>query len=320
MHRIDEEVNLRLKVSRRMSPADDVIVIELRDPSGGDLPVWSPGAHIDLNLGSGLTRQYSLCGDPANRSVWMVAIRRHDAGTGGSERAHKILHEGVAVDVRGPRNHFTLEPARRYIFVAGGIGITPIMAMARAAAAGGADWRLAYVGRSLSRMVFADALQQWGGDRVSLHPRDMQSPIDLPTLLGTAQPETLVYCCGPDSLLVAVEELCARWPSDSLRVERFVSKSVTTPLEENAFEVVLPGRGTVLQVTGKETILEVLEAAGVTVPSSCRQGICGTCETPILSGTVDHRDALLTPEEQVSNETMMVCVSRATSARLVLDL
>jgi ferredoxin-NADP reductase len=307
-------------VSRRTRLADEVILLELRDPTGRDLPQWTPGAHIDVQLGPNTIRQYSLCGDPHDRSVWAVAIRRLLHGRGGSQRAHDTLFEGLLVDVRGPRNHFVLDGSPRYIFIAAGIGITPIIAMAREAHTHGADWRLAYAGRGLSTMAFTDELARLGGDRVSLHPSDQRRRLDLRALLGTPQDDALVYCCGPESLLVEAEKFCARWPAGALHVERFAPKPIASPPQQGVFDVALARSGMVLAVPEDRSILEVLEDARVPVASSCRQGICGTCETAIVTGAVDHRDALLTPAEQDSNETMMICVSRAACPRLVLDL
>ena len=314
------ETDLRLTISRRLNGAEGVVVLDLRDPSGGELPDWEPGAHIDLTLPNGLTRQYSLCGDPTDRSRWRIAVLREPQSRGGSEHVHAALEEGTGVDVRGPRNHFQLVPSPRYLFVAGGIGITPILAMLTALERSGADWELHYGGRSRRSMAFLESLEETTGNRVQLHPQDEVGLIDLARILGTPRPDTLVYCCGPEPLLQAVERSCAPWPPGSLHTERFSPKAVDEPMLAGPFEIELAKSGRALTVPPNKSIMEVLQEAGVPVPFSCQEGTCGTCETPVLEGMVDHRDSLLTPDEQAANDTMFVCVSRAVSSKLILDL
>ncbi|MCZ2817300.1 PDR/VanB family oxidoreductase [Modestobacter sp. VKM Ac-2984] len=325
MHSTHDEVDLRLQVARRTTGAEGVVVLELRDPTGADLPAWSPGAHVDLLLPGGLTRQYSLCGDPHDRAVWQIGVLREPAGRGGSALVHDQLQEGTEIDVRGPRNHFELVPAPRYVFLAGGIGITPILPMAAAAEEAGATWEFHYGGRTRTSMAFLDALEaleaQTGhGLRVTLHPQDEVGLIDLDRVLGTPQPDTKVYCCGPEPLLAAVEQRCADWPPGALHVERFAPKEQGERVLSGDFDVELTLSGTTLTVPPDKSILQVVEEAGIPVLSSCQEGTCGTCETGVLEGTVDHRDSLLTPEEQAANDTMFICVSRAACPKLVLEL
>ena len=224
------------------------------------------------------------------------------------------------VHVRGPRNHSELSPSPRYVFLAGGIGITPIMPMAAAAERAGAEWEFHYGGRSRTSMAFLDALDAAHGPRVQLHPQDEVGLIDLDRILGTPRPDTLVYCCGPEPLLRAVEERCAGWPAGALHLERFAPKEVGEPVLTGAFEVELANSGRTLTVPPEKSILQVVEEAGIGVLSSCQEGTCGTCETGVVEGTVDHRDSLLTPAEQAANDTMFICVSRAAGPRLVLEL
>lgn len=313
-------MDLRLRVARRRVGAEGVVVLDLRDPSGADLPQWSPGAHVDLKLPGGLTRQFSLCGDPADRSVWRIGVLREPQSRGGSKHVHENLHEGSIVDVRGPRNHFELHPAPRYLFIAGGIGVTPILAMITAAERAGAEWELHYGGRTRRSMAFLESLEEASGNRVTLHPQDEVGLIDLDRILGRPRPDTLVYCCGPEPLLSAVEQRCATWPPGSLHLERFAPKDMGAPQFTGAFEVELAATGLTLTVPADKSILEAVEEVGVSVLSSCQEGTCGTCETAVLEGEVDHRDSLLTPEEQAANVTMFICVSRAACPRLVLDL
>jgi ferredoxin-NADP reductase len=233
---------------------------------------------------------------------------------------HEELHEGAEVDVRGPRNHFELVPAARYLFISGGIGITPVLPMITAAEAAGAAWELHYGGRSRRSMAFLESLEELSGNRVTLHPQDEVGLIDLDRLLGTPREGTLVYCCGPEPLLAAVEQRCRDWPPGALHLERFAPKDVGEPVRGGSFEVELAASGRTLTVPPGRSILSVVEEAGVAVLSSCQEGTCGTCETAVLAGEVDHRDSLLTPDEQAANDTMFICVSRAACPRLVLDL
>lgn len=312
------EAERKVVVHARERAADGVVALDLRDPAGGELPAWTPGAHIDLVLADGLVRQYSLCGDPADRTTWRIAVLREPDGRGGSAYVHDELHPGTAILIRGPRNHFPLHPASRYLFIAGGIGITPILPMVTAA--GDAEWRLVYGGRSAASMAFARELQAAHGDRVVLRPQDEHGLLDLDRLLADEHPDTLVYCCGPAPLLEAVEARCAARPPGTLHVERFTPKDAGEPTRAESFEVELAATGLALTVPPERSILEVVEEAGVQILSSCREGTCGTCETAVLAGEVDHRDSLLTPDERAANDTMFVCVSRAACPKLVLDL
>jgi ferredoxin-NADP reductase len=305
-----------VRVNERLSVADDVVAVELRHPEGRELPPWSPGAHVDVVLSPALTRQYSLCGDPGDRSAWRIAVRREPAGRGGSEHVHDRLTAGDLIQVSEPRNHFELLPAPRYLFIAGGIGITPILPMLAAA---GAPWELHYAGRTAASMPFVSQLIADHGSRVTLYPEDERGRIDLDPLIGGLDPETLIYCCGPSGMLEAVEKCCARWPGRQLRVERFTPADRDTGTGTE-FEVELARTGRTLLVPADRSLLDVVEDAGVSVLSSCREGTCGTCETTVLSGAVDHRDSLLTADERAANDTIFLCVSRAADRRLVLDL
>ncbi|WP_319456930.1 MULTISPECIES: PDR/VanB family oxidoreductase [unclassified Mycobacterium] len=325
MHSTHDEVDLRLQVARRAAGADDVAVLTLRDPTGGQLPAWSPGAHVDLKLPGGVVRQYSLCSDPYDRSVWKIGVLHEPAGRGGSKYVHEHMHEGTDLDVRGPRNNFPLMPSPHYVFIAGGIGITPILPMVVAAQQDGATWELHYGGRSRSSMTFLDVLDGLDaisspGRRVTLYPQDAVGLIDLDRILSTPRPETLVYCCGPEQLIVEVEKRCAQWPSETLHVERFSPKEQGERAMPGDFEVELNESGITLTVPPDKSILQVIEEAGVAVQSSCTEGTCGTCETVVLAGEVDHRDSLLTDAEQAANDVMFICVSRAACPKLVLKL
>jgi ferredoxin-NADP reductase len=311
-----------LGVAARTDEADGVIALVLRRADGSDLPSWEPGAHIDVVLGD-LERQYSLCGDPADRSSWRIAVLREPAGRGGSERLHAEVHAGATVSVRGPRNHFELAPAAGYLFIAGGIGITPILPMLDAATAAGADWTLFYGGRTRTSMAFTTDLVARFGDRVHLRPQDESGLLDVPAILRHPDPGALVYCCGPAPLLAAVEEHCETngWPEPHL--ERFEPRTDIEGMGTagaRPFEVVLARSNRTVTVQADVTILDAVRAAGVTVLYSCTEGTCGTCETDVLEGTPEHRDSVLNAAERAAGDTMMICVSRAATDRLVLDL
>jgi ferredoxin-NADP reductase len=234
---------------------------------------------------------------------------------------HDVLRPGQVVEYTGPRNHFRLEPSPSYLFIAGGIGITPILPMIARVAAEGGRWRLMYGGRTASSMAFTDELAP-RRDRVTLHPQDAYGLLELDALLGTAPPDTLVYCCGPEPLLKAVEERMAAWPADSLHLERFAApeQPARDPAGEHAVEVVLAESGRTLMVGPETSILQALLDAGIDHDHDCTEGICGTCETKVIDGEVDHRDYVLTQREKDAGDCMMVCVSRACGKRLVLGI
>lgn len=308
-----------LVVAAREVLADGIVAVTLRDPDGEPLPSWAPGAHLDLVLTSDLTRQYSLCGDPEDRASYRVAVLREETGRGGSAHVHDRVAVGDRVEVAGPRNNFALLDSPRYLFIAGGIGITPILPMLAAASRAGAEWTLVYGGRSRSSMGFLPVLAAYG-ERVRVQPQDEVGLLDLAALLGEEPTDTLVYCCGPAPLLDAVEARCAGWRPGLLQVERFSAGELARPAMAGSFTVELAQSGRALEVPPDRSILQVLEEAGVQVLSSCQEGTCGTCETGVLSGVPDHRDVLLTEDERASNDTMFICVSRSRSATLVLDL
>ncbi|MFC9624016.1 PDR/VanB family oxidoreductase [Streptomyces sp. NPDC056930] len=314
----DREYESDLVVAERAETADGVAVLTLRRLDGEPLPQWQPGAHIDLLLADGLVRNYSLCGAPDDRTAWRIGVLRVPDGRGGSAYVHDKLHVGAQVRVRGPRNRFALRPARRYLFIAGGIGITPVLPMLAAVEAAGAQWRLLYGGRNRSSMAFLDELA-WYGEAVAVRPQDQHGLLDLDSYLGDPDPDTLVYCCGPEPLLAAVEQRCRAWPAKALQVERFQAKAQDAT-SGGAFEVVLARSGITVQVPSEHSVLDAVRKVGVAALSSCAKGICGTCETEVLDGEPDHHDSVLSAEERESNEIMMICVSRSRGPRLVLDL
>jgi ferredoxin-NADP reductase len=316
------EVELDLEVRHREISAEGVVTLTLTDPSGADLPEWSPGAHIDLVMMPKLVRQYSLCGDTGNSSEWRVGILLDPDTRGGSEFVHAKLHEGSVIRVRGPRNHFGLVSAPRYQFIAGGIGITPILPMIAAAEATGADWQLLYGGRTRASLAYLDRLSEYG-DRVTICSRDEDGAFrdNLEKILAEPVPGTSVYCCGPEGLLTAVEEGSRSWSGGALHTERFTAKPASAVADElQMFEVECQRSGVTLTVPLNKSIYDAAEDAGLDVLGSCMEGVCGTCECDVLAGEPDHRDSVLNDAERAAGQTIMICVSRSRSERLVLDL
>ncbi|RSD14130.1 PDR/VanB family oxidoreductase [Amycolatopsis eburnea] len=310
--------SLHLTVRRRRAIARDVAEFELRRIDGGDLPEWRPGAHIDVVAGSGLVRQYSLCGDPGDRTSYRIAVLRQSDGRGGSAWLHEQLHEGDRVVVGGPRNHFPLEPAPHYLFLAGGIGITPLLTMIREVSGEGADWSLHYGGRTRASLAYTGELRTIDASRVRVVPFDECGLIDLEAALDEAAPEALVYCCGPEPLIAAAEAACAR-RGLRLRTERFSPKQTGSRVD-TPFTVRIASTGAELAVPADRSIVDTLIEAGVDVLTSCAEGTCGTCEIAVLDGRPDHRDSVLTDEEQAAGDRILPCVSRSRTPRLVLDL
>jgi len=323
---------MRLIVRSLTHESAGVLSVELVDPGGADLPTWEPGAHVDLRLPGDLSRQYSLSGDPADRSRYRLGVLREEAGRGGSAYVHDRLRPGEHVEVGGPRNHFRLEPAMAYLFVAGGIGITPILPMLAEATAAGAEWTLLYGGRTAASMAFTTELAAYG-ERVTLWPQDSHGLLDLDGLLGTSRPGTLVYACGPEPLLAAVEQRMTHWPAGALHLERFSAPVAERGAADDrsddgsddrsaahAVEVVLAESGRTVLVPPDRSVLDVLLDEGIDVLHDCQEGICGSCEVKVLEGEVDHRDHVLSEPERAANGCMMVCVSRACGTRLVLGL
>ncbi|MEU3776539.1 PDR/VanB family oxidoreductase [Streptomyces sp. NPDC032472] len=304
---------LRTLIVSRTEPALGVVQLAVESP---ELPAWTPGAHVDVRLPSGLVRQYSLCGDPADAGRYTIAVRLVEDGRGGSREVHERLVEGAELELRPPRNRFALEPAASYLFVAGGIGITPLLPMLRAATAAHAQWTLLYGGRSLASMPFRPELAGYG-DRVTLVPEDEAGLPDLAGLLSGAGPGTLVYACGPEPLMDAV--LAAAPDPGAVRLERFApASSPAVTGADRPFTVELHRSGRAVEVGPGESALAAVRRELPDTPYSCERGFCGTCQHRVLAGEVDHRDGLLTDRER--EESMLLCVSRARGDRLVLDL
>lgn len=313
------ERTLQVEVASVRREAEGVVSLTLRAPSGEPLPPWEPGAHLEVVLGDGLVRHYSLCGEVSDETTWRIAVLLEPNSRGGSRFVHEAIRPGHQLHVTGPRNNFRLVENDRYVFVAGGIGITPILPMVRQLASTGRPWTLLYGGRTRESMAFLDELAAFTGGDLLVRPQDEFGLLDLDSLLGEPQPGTSVYCCGPGPLIDAVEERCRTWPPGSLHRERFAA-STTRTSSDDPFEVELARSGKRITVPSFCSMLDVLEEAGYEITNSCRAGICGTCLTTVISGEPEHNDDVLSDEERASNKVMLPCVSRSRSDVLVIDM
>lgn len=297
--------------------AEDVLAIELQSHDGSELPTWAPGAHVDLVLPNGLVRQYSLCGPTGDPYRYRVAVLREQDGGGGSEFVHQTLSFGQRIEIRGPRNNFKFEDAPSYHFVAGGIGVTAILPMVREAERRGADWTLVYLGRGPERLAFLNELSALSSERVRTFYTGIDGRPSIDEILDEAAPGALLYACGPSRLLDALA--VSAWPEDRYRFERFEPDADALAAPTKAFRARLAQSGTSIDVPADKSLLDAMEDAGISWPYSCHEGTCGTCEVRILAGAADHRDAILTPVERRSNESMMVCVSRAAGSEIEIE-
>jgi len=316
---------LSLIVSRKAAEAEGICSLELRAPDGAPLPPFTAGAHIDLHLPGGVVRPYSLCNDPADTRRYQIAVLREAASRGGSAAVHELLHEGERLYVGRPRNLFALdEGGRSHLLLAGGIGITPLLAMAERLHAIGADFQLHHATRSLARTPFRARLAAAPyAHRVHHHldDGDAAQRLDLVALLASPEPGRQLYVCGPQGFMQAVlaQAKAAGWPDGQVHTESFGAAPCAVAGDQ-AFDVLLSRSGRVVTVPAHRSVVQALADAGVVVATSCEQGVCGTCLTRVVDGVPAHRDQYLTPEEQAANDQFLPCCSRSQSARLVLDL
>lgn len=309
----------RVRIVSLTPVALDTASFELVAADGSELPPFDAGSHIDVHVGEGLVRQYSLANDPAERGRYVIAVKRESGGRGGSVFMHDRLSVGDDVLVGGPRNNFPLQPETREArLVAGGIGITPIMSMIATLERNACPWQLDYFARSAEHAAFTETFPRFGGGNVRAHFSD-RVVTDFSPIVGPWQEGRHLYCCGPGGLMDAVRAGARGWPSANVHFESFRA----APLDDTGnvpFTVELARSGVVLTVPADRSIMETLRDNGFDAPSSCEEGICGTCETRLLAGTPDHRDGLLTDAEIEANDRILICVSRARGGRLVLDL
>ncbi|AHL74357.1 Vanillate O-demethylase oxidoreductase [Stutzerimonas stutzeri] len=312
-------------VSKKCSVAEGICSFELIGVEG-PLPAFEPGAHIDVHVAPGVIRQYSLCNDPAESHRYVIGVLNEPASRGGSRGLHEGIKVGDRLHIGEPRNLFALDPtATRHLLFAGGIGVTPILSMAWRLHAMGAEFEMHYCSRSKTHAAFVDAIEAAPfADRVQFHfdNEPAQQKLDAKAVLSEAAAGTHVYVCGPSGFMDHVLDTARQqgWADGVLHREYFVAPTATDTGTDKPFELELKRSGLVVQVPAELTALQVLEAAGVAVESSCEQGICGACLTPVLEGEPEHRDQFLTDAERARNDQFTPCCSRAQSARLVLDL
>ena len=316
---------LTVTVARVRDEAVDVRSFELRASDGAALPPYAPGSHVDVHVAPGIVRQYSLCGDPREPDRYLIAVKREATSRGGSVAMHERVSEGASLVVGTPRNNFALVPgASHHLLIAGGIGITPILAMARHLLATGASFQLVYFSRSIAHTAFHGLLSSPAfAGRVTFHyalePEQVRTY--LRKLLWLRPEGAHLYLCGPRSFMDLVETTAApTWPPDAVHVEHFAADPTALAGPRGSFVVKLARHGGEFTIPEGRSIIEVLAENGVTVETSCEQGVCGTCVTGVLEGEPDHRDVFFTDAEKRANDRMTVCVSRAKGARLVLDL
>ena len=312
---------VRLRVGRKEQVARDTFLFELRDPAGGELAGFTPGSHVTVEVPSGSRRNYSICSDPAQRAFYEIAVKRDPNGRGGSVSMADEVHAGSLLPVSPPRNNFEMsERARRFVFIAGGIGITPILSMMRhLKRSGDRPFTLYYLTRDAQGSAFLEHLQQEFGEQFAVHHDngDREQAFDLWPVLERPGPAAHVYCCGPRALMDSVQGMTGHWGSGTVHFESF-GAGPAAHAENRPFKVELHRSQRIVEVGANESILEALRRSAVHVASSCESGTCGSCRTALLGGEAEHRDAVLGEHEQASE--IMVCVSRARSAVLVLDL
>lgn len=315
---------ISVKVLRRKQEALDIASFELARPDGSALPAFSAGSHIDVQVPGGLTRQYSLCNDAAENHRYRIAVLRDANSRGGSAAMHDALKEGDTLLISEPRNHFPLVHAQRTLLFAGGIGVTPLLAMAQRLATSGADFTLHYSTRSAERTAFRDEIGASAyADRVRFHFDDGEAAqkLDLAAELGAPQPGTHLYVCGPTGFIDFVVKTAQGlgWPQEQVHLEYFGAAPQDTT-GDRAFQVKIASSGAVYDIPADQTVVHALQEHGIEILTSCEQGVCGTCITRVLQGECDHRDLYFTDEEKAANDQFTPCCSRAKSPLLVLDL
>jgi ferredoxin-NADP reductase len=315
---------LKLRVNAITFEAENILSFELVDPTGAELPPFSAGAHIEIDLPNGLSRSYSLTNPQGERHRYVTAVRNDRDGRGGSRYLHEKSRVGDVLQIRPPHNNFPLhEDAHETVLIAGGIGITPLWCMIQRLEQLDKNWRLLYCARTRKDMAFRkqlEVLQRSKPGRVifNFDHEPGGKILDLPQTLEAVDPDTHLYCCGPPGMLLAFEQACAARPPKRVHLEYFTPR----PFEgvASAFQIVIGKGGQSFEVAEEESILEVLLKNGFNPPFSCREGVCGTCEVRVLEGTPEHRDSVLSEQERASNKTMMICCSRSKTERLVIDL
>lgn len=312
-----------VRVAAKVCEAEGICSYELVRLDGAPLPPFEAGAHIDVHVGDMHVRQYSLCNAPRETHRYLIGVLRDAGSRGGSVAMHDAVHAGSVLSISAPKNHFPLVDAPHTMLIAGGIGITPLLAMAEALASKGTSFEMHYCARSPERAAFRERIAGSGfSNRVHFHydSGDAQQQLDLPALLGTPA-NTHLYVCGPAGFIEYVlgSARARGWPETRLHVEYFSGALIDTAGDQ-PFDVKLASSGQVLVVPAGRSVIQVLAEQGIDVPYSCEEGVCGTCLTRVLDGVPDHRDLYLTDEEHAANDQFTPCCSRARTKLLVLDL
>ncbi|MYM88681.1 2Fe-2S iron-sulfur cluster binding domain-containing protein [Rugamonas sp. FT82W] len=316
---------LQVRVERRHAEAEDICSYELVSADGAALPPFTAGAHIDVHVAPGLVRQYSLCNPPHERHRYLIGVLRDPSSRGGSKGMHDGVRAGATLQISEPKNHFPLADAEQSLLLAGGIGVTPILAMAEALSARGAAFQMHYCVRSPERTAFRERIAAAPfAAQVHFHydSGDTAQKLDLPALLAQLDRKTHIYLCGPAGFIDYVKATAKAqdWPHDQLHLEYFGASAVPAADGDQPFEVKLASSGKVYAIPAGTTVLRVLNDAGVFIPASCEQGVCGTCLTRVLDGVPDHRDLYLEESEQAANDQFTPCCSRSKTPTLLLDL
>lgn len=314
---------MELRIHSMTAEAEDIVSLELVSPTAVALPVFSAGAHIDLSLGNGLIRSYSLVNDQSERHRYVIAVNKDAASRGGSRYIHETLQVGQSIDVSAPHNHFPLiEDAPHTVFIAGGIGVTPLLSMIRRLEALGRPWQLHYTARSRRKCAYLEQLAQLDKSRGAVHLHFVDESdgrlLDIDALVVPVPKEAHLYCCGPSPMLQSFERATAARPPQHVHVEYFSAQQEAAVT--GGFTVVLARSRRALRVEPGKSILDVLLANGLDVGHACREGVCGACQTKVLEGIPDHRDSYLSAREKSSGDSIMLCCSGSASETLVLDL
>lgn len=314
---VAEMLQLRIKSSAWEAP--NILSYELRSTTGKDLPPFTAGAHVDIKLGNGLVRSYSLLNPQSDRHRYVIAVQKDRQSRGGSKWIHQNLRAGEIITVGEPRNNFALnEDAEKSIFLAGGIGITPMLSMVSRLTELDRDWELVYCSRTRVTTPFLDTLEKTSRVRFNFDREPGGVMLDIAEMVKTAPAGSHLYCCGPIPMLEAFEAATADLPRERVHVEYFTAAE--PPATEGGFTVVLAKSNREIEIPAGKTILTALSDNGLDLPHSCTEGVCGTCETRVLEGVPDHRDRILTDSQRASNKTMMICCSGSKGTKLVLDL
>lgn len=318
--------NLKVKVVKKVAECTDICTFELADPAGAALPAFSAGSHIDVHIRRNLVRQYSLCNDSRETHRYLIGVLRDANSRGGSRSMHDEIQEGDVIEISYPKNHFSLAHSaqQRSLLFAGGIGVTPILCMAERLSNIGADFEMHYCSRSLNRAAFVDRIKQSAySSQVAFHFDDgpAEQRLELLPMLAKPLPDTHLYVCGPGGFMEFVIKTAMEngWPDEHIHREYFAAAPQNTA-NDLAFDVKVASTGKVFHVPVGKTIVAALAEGGVQIPTSCEQGVCGTCITRLIEGDPDHRDSFLTKQERARNDQFTPCCSRAKSATLVLDL